>query len=121
GLVKKYAFVDVEQYQIVGTGDKLEAARTAYIEKLKAGDLIGDETGDGEEEKPETTYNGTIAEIHPVVQNGNTVYYFRLNEVGGTFTADITVSHELPFLKAGDLVTITCDEGTTVVKTLTLT
>jgi len=119
GLVKKYAFVDVEQYQIVGTGDKLEAAREAYLEKLKANDLIGDNGNEGEEAPAaDVTASGTIAEIHAVVQNGNTVYYFRLNEIGGTFTANISVSEELPFLKAGDRITITHAEGTTAVKTL---
>ncbi len=119
GLVKKYAFVDVEQYQIVGTGDKLEAARTAYIEKLKANELIGgEENNNAEPPAKDVTFSGTVAEIHAVVQNGNTVYYFRFNEVGGIFTANIAVSQNLPFLKAGDLITITHEEGTTVVKTL---
>ncbi len=117
GLVKKYAFVDVEQYQIVGTGDKLEAARTAYLDKLRAGDIIGNDTANGND-APDKQISGTVAEIHPVVQNGNTVYYFRLNEVGGIFTANITVSENLPFLKAGDLITITHEEGHTTVKTL---
>ncbi len=119
GLVKKYAFVDVEQYQIVGTGDKLEAAREAYLEKLKAGDLI-DDTGSNNETPPanDVTFSGTVAEIHAVVQNGNTVYYFRFNEVGGIFTANIAVSENLPFLKAGDLITVTHEDGSSAVKTL---
>ncbi len=118
GLVKKYAFVDVEQYQIVGTGDKLEAARTAYIDKLVANDLIGDSGAGEETPAADVTVSGTIAEIHAVVQNGNTVYYFRMNEIGGTFTAGIAVSDELPFLKAGDRITVTHAEGDTAVKTL---
>lgn len=117
GLVKKYAFVDVEQYQIVGTGDKLEAARTAYIDKLAAGDLIDSNTPD-KEETPVKQISGTIAEIHPVVQGGNTVYYFRLNEVGGTFTANISISNTLPFLKSGDRVTLTCEEKSLAIKEL---
>ena len=121
GLVKKYAFVDVEQYQIVGTGDKLETARNAYLEKLTANDLIREED-DGNEEPVVTdvTTNGTIAEIHAVVKDGNTVYYFRLNEAGGIFTANIAVSENLPFLKAGDRIAITHEEGKTIVKTLTV-
>ncbi|MBR2447352.1 MAG: CvpA family protein, partial [Clostridia bacterium] len=35
GLVKMYAFVDVNQYQIVGTGNSVEGARDDYISKLK--------------------------------------------------------------------------------------
>lgn len=120
GLVKKYAFVDVEQYQIVGTGDKLEAAREAYLEKLQANDLIGD-SGEGEDTPAaDVTLSGTVAEIHAVVQDGNTVYYFRFNEIGGIFTANISVSENLPFLKAGDLITVTHEEGRTVVKTLAI-
>ena len=41
-----------------------------------------------------------------------------LDEVGGIFTANIAVSENLPFLKAGDLISITHEESNTVVKTL---
>lgn len=117
GLVKKYAFVDVEQYQIVGTGDKLDAAREAYLDKLEANDLLASDTVEDTPAK-DVTLSGTIAEIHAVVQGGNTVYYFRLNEIGGTFTANIAIGADLPFLKAGDRITITHAEGSTAVKTL---
>ncbi|MBE6757592.1 MAG: CvpA family protein [Ruminococcaceae bacterium] len=119
GLVKKYAFVDVEQYQIVGTGDKLEAARTAYIDKLAASDLIGSDTAD-KEETPVQQISGTIAEIHPVVQGGNTVYYFRLNGTDDIYTAEVSLSTGLPFLKEGVTVIITCEENSFAVQSLTI-
>ncbi len=119
GLVKKYAFVDVEQYQIVGTGDKLEAARAAYIDKLAANDLIGEQTPD-EEETLVKQICGTIAEIHPVVQGGNTVYYFRLEGNDDVYTAEVELSTGLPFLKKGTTVILTCKEDSFAVDTLTV-
>lgn len=34
GLVKMYAFVDVEQYQLVGTGGTVAEARASYVKAL---------------------------------------------------------------------------------------
>ena len=42
GLVKMYAFVDVEQYQIVGTGQTIDEARKNYRTALNLEDV---ETG----------------------------------------------------------------------------
>lgn len=93
GLVKMYAFVDVEQYNIVGTGESVSAARAAYV---KGSDKAG---GD-----PVT---GVIADIHAVVVDGNTQYYFRLEGADTVYVAALSLSGKLPFYKAGDTVTIT--------------
>lgn len=128
GLVKMYAFVDVEQYQIVGTGNTVELARKAYTEKLDENDLhIGTDTPDI---AVVTEITGTISEIRPAVENGNTVYYFTLAEdyavtdptssfYGGYYKADIAVSHLLPFWKAGDKVTFTIEGGRSDLNTVT--
>lgn len=101
GLVKMYAFVDVNQYQIVGTGNSVESARADYISKLKTENL----PTTPEEEKPEVT--GVIANITSAVVEGNTVYYLKLENDSNVYTVLVTKSDLLPFAKPGDAVTFT--------------
>lgn len=109
GLVKMYAFVDVEQYQIVGTGTSLADARESYIDKLAdEGGMLDDPNG---EDTLYQTVTGTVEAIQAVVIEGNTVYYIRLAGDTRTFTAAVTLSPRLPFLQAGDTVTGTIGYG----------
>lgn len=101
GLVKMYAFVDVNQYQIVGTGNSVESARADYISKLKTENL----PTTPEEEKPEVT--GVIANITSAVVEGNTVYYLKLENDTNVYTVLVTKSDLLPFAKSGDAITFT--------------
>lgn len=111
GLVKMYAFVDVEQYQIVGTGSSLSSARENYISKLT------EEAPSQNDTNPNTdlyqVVNGTISEIQNVVIEGNTVYYLKLQNDTRIFSAPVTISPNLPFLLPGSPVTISfVDYGT---------
>ena len=108
GLVKMYAFVDVNQYQIVGTGNSVEAAREDYISKLKT------ENVSNEEAKPETA-EGVIEKINSAVIDGNTIYYIKLISDEKVYTARVTVSDFLPFTESGQEVTLTIN-GTSVTK-----
>ena len=52
----------------------------------------------------------------PLVRNGNTVYYFKSE--GRIFTADISVSPLLPFIKEGDRIVVVAnasDDGVYVI------
>ena len=108
GLVKMYAFVDVNQYQIVGTGNTVEAAREDYISKLKT------ENVSNEEAKPETA-EGVIEKINSAVIDGNTIYYIKLISDEKVYTARVSVSDLLPFTESGQEVTLTIN-GTSVTK-----
>lgn len=106
GLVKMYAFVDVEQYQIVGTGPTIDEAKRNYRNALNLEDVEIPEVQEG------TEISGIIDAIESAVVGGNTCYYFTLK--GGTevYTAEITVSEKLPFMKAGERVKFKfTDEG----------
>lgn len=105
GLVKMYAFVDVQQYQIVGTGGSVKAAREDYLAKLGAGEI----TPAPEKETAKVT--GTVVDIKSAVVGGNTTYYILLDD-NNRYTASITVSDSLPFIKSGDKVTLTVTENT---------
>lgn len=102
GLVKMYAFVDVEQYQIVGTGQTIDEARKNYRTALNLEEV---ETSDPQEilEK-----SGIIDAVADVVVSGNTCYYFTLEGDDTVYAASVTVSERLPFLKTGDRISFTC-------------
>lgn len=101
GLVKMYAFVDVNQYQIVGTGNSVESARQDYISKLKTENL-------GEEPIIQTVeIIGAIEKINSAVVDGNTVYYIKLLGDDNIYTALITKSDNLPFAIVGQGVKLT--------------
>ncbi|MDO4326554.1 MAG: CvpA family protein [bacterium] len=110
GLVKMYAFVDVAQYQIVGTGATVDEAKKNYRLALNMEEI---EMGTPLEEQ---MAKGTVEAIADVVISGNTQYYFTLRGQDAVYAADISIYEKLPFLKAGDMVEFTYQEpeGSTV-------
>lgn len=105
GLVKMYAFVDVEQYQLVGTGQTIDEAKRNYRSVLNLEDVELAEEVEGIEE------TGSIDAIASVVISGNTCYYFTLRGSDKVYTASITAYEKLPFLKAGDVIHFSYSEG----------
>ena len=84
GLVKQYAMVNVQQYQIVATGSSLAACQANYKQLLLDNNIIAeDEVGEiatEEEEIEKETVTGKIEEIRSADIDGNTVFYFRLED-----------------------------------------
>ena len=99
GLVKMYAFVDVQQYQIVGTGSTVEESRQDYLNKLKKGDV---QPSRGEE----LTVTAKVSKVSSAVVDGNTCYYILLESNEQVYTVPVYLSDRLPFLSAEDTVTI---------------
>ena len=106
-LVKMYAMVNVQQYQIVATGETVAECERNYTELLaQNGILTGDQTLSGTE-----TVQGAVADIRSAVQDGNSVYYIQL--IGDETYYAITAA-EAPLaviLSTGDQVTITYQPG----------
>ena len=100
-LVKKYAFVSVENYQIVATGDSVAQAEQAYYALLEAN---GKKTDSSEYKTNELT--GAITAINEAVVDGNSTYYFKLEGSDTIFIGDISLSNQFPLAKVGDVVTI---------------
>ena len=100
GLVKMYAFVDVQQYQLVGTGTSVDAAREDYLQKLKADGQIT-ENDDTTTAEPR---DAVVLSVATAVVDGNTKYYIMLDD-GSVIIADISLCDGLPFLIPGDTVT----------------
>ncbi len=99
GLVKKYAFVSVENYQLVSTGDSVAEAEKEYYK------LLGD-NGKVKVDFESKNITAKITSIQEAVVNGNSHYYFRLEGQEKVFIAPISLNSQLPLLKAGDSVTI---------------
>ncbi len=110
GLVKMYAFIDVQQYQIVGTGSTVADAQTAYITALTKDAQVNldQDVIANSGVVPKTT--GTIEAIETVVTDGNTRYYFKLVGDTNIYIAGISANQGLPFIKVGASVTITYTE-----------
>ena len=106
-LVKMYAMVNVQQYQIVATGETVAECERNYTELLaQNGILTGDQTLSGTE-----TAQGAVADIRSAVQDGNSVYYIQL--IGDETYYAITAA-EAPLaviLSTGDQVSITYQPG----------
>ena len=107
GLVKMYAFVDVQQYQIVGTGSSVDEAKADYIKKL------GSENIEVTNDNPDVvtkTVEVTVSDVATAVVGGNTKYYIKTDN--GTFIVDITLSSDLPFVSSGDKAVVTIKTST---------
>ena len=111
GLVKMYAFVDVQAYQVLGTGTNVDAARENYIANLKRENIKVNE-----QEEVDNTQSAEveITDISSAVVNGNTKYYIKLKlpatsslYIDGALSLDISLSSDLPFAKQGDKAEIT--------------
>lgn len=99
GLVKMYAFVDVQQYQIVGTGGSVSAARSDYINRLKE-----DNSVDNTETATEIT--GEVVKIATAVKGGETCYYIQLNQSEEIYILPVSLSEKLVFLQVGNTITL---------------
>jgi len=105
GLVKKYAMVNIEQYQIVAIGDTVNACEKTYLEQMKLGGIGVEDTS----LLPKIT--GSIKKIAEGVVDGNSHYYIILDNSDEIF--DINVADFIQIIKynIGDTITITYSAG----------
>ena len=106
-LVKQYAMVNVQQYQIVATGDTVAQCEQNYLAMLGEKGLVdGSASLSGTE-----TVEGTIAEIRSAVLDGNSVYFIQL--IGGDRFYSVKASEQpmAVILSKGDQVSITFRPG----------
>ncbi|MDE7218090.1 MAG: CvpA family protein [Oscillospiraceae bacterium] len=106
-LVKKYAMVNVQQYQIVATGDTVAQCEQNYLAMLSQNGVTdGSASLSGTE-----TVSGAIAEIRSAVLDGNTVYFIRLVGSDAFYSISAVDQPLAVILSAGDQVTITYHPG----------
>ncbi len=105
GLVKMYAMVNIEKYQIVAIGDTVNACEKTYLELMKSNGISVADTS----KLPKVT--GSIAKIVDSVVDGNTHYYILLNNSNEIF--DVFVNDFLEIIKysVGDQITLSYSQG----------
>ena len=105
GLVKLYALVNVEQYNIVATGETQKKAVEAYEKLLREN---GVETPEPElpEDKTET-HEITVENVRIIDMNGDTVVYITAED-GKVYKAIFKTDESLILIRKGDKVNITC-------------
>ncbi|MFI3208835.1 MAG: CvpA family protein [Eubacteriales bacterium] len=102
GLVKMYAMINVEKYQLVATGDTVSACESAYNTMLLNNGVTEEATDDREE----LTITGTIEDIAELVIEGNSHYYLILSNSNDIF--DIVVEDYVDIIRydIGDNITL---------------
>ena len=114
-LVKMYAMVNVNQYQIVATGASVADCETNYRQMLLKNSLISSdqsEIGVAPDAELEQT-RGVIAEIRSAVIEGTSVYYLRF-EGEDTFSVYVSAAAVplAPLLNVGDEIDVYWKSGT---------
>ena len=122
GLVKMYAMVNVQQYQIVETGGTVAECEVNYRRALANANLI---TTTDTEVVPsdQSEIDGVVAEIRSAVLDGNTTYFVRLEGEDGFYTVSAAKNPAAVILNVGDSVNIVYQtgEGSGIFSATTLT
>ena len=107
GLVKKYAMVNIAQYQTVAIGDTVSECEKSYIALLKTTGITS-----AVDVSTLPTITGTITKIAEAVVEGNSHYYILLSSSNEIF--DVSVADYINIIKynVGDMVTLTYSNGT---------
>ena len=110
GLVKMYAMVNVQQYNIVETGSTVAECEANYRRALADSGLISD--GDAEAvPSDQEEISGAIAEIRTAVLDGNSYYFLRLEGQDTFYAVNAAENPRAVILNAGDQVTIAYTAG----------
>lgn len=111
GLIKRYAFVSVTNYQIVGLSSTISEARADYYKKLTdANQGSGDFNISGDQ--PQIQDYLTIDRISYTIEDSLTFYMFTTKEKPGVlFKADLRINPFLVLTQAGDEVEVVYSYG----------
>ena len=112
-LVKMYAMVNVNQYQIVATGATLADCEANYRQMLLKNNLISDDQGSIDVTPSDyKSVEGTIAEIRTAVVDGNSIYFLRFDDESA-FSVRMSAAEVAyaPLLNVGDRVCVYYRDG----------
>ena len=105
-LVKMYAMVNVQQYNIVATGNSVDECVENYEELLVQNGIINGSVPGSAGEASETLA-ARVEEVRSAVIDGNTVFYLSFEDEEGWFTISAADCPEAAILSPGDRVTVT--------------
>ena len=114
GLVKMYAMIDIERYQNVAVGDTLAATEKNYENLLRQNGISTSGSGNNAS-VGDGVANGTIAEISPVVIDGNSHYYVILDGDPNIYDCPISSVVDIVRYSVGDRVILNFTPGGTLV------
>lgn len=105
GLVKMYAMVSIADYTIVGTGNTMREALTAYKTAFNSsGNKINPDS-----KSAKKVVESVVVRIQNDVKNGNSFYYFTVKDYPNIFVGSSQISNQLPITVVGDNVKISFD------------
>lgn len=107
GLVKKYAMVNIQQYQNVAIGDTVAQCEKAYINMLEENGLAEEVIVETEE------VTGTITKIAQSVIGGNSHFYLILDGREEIFDVPFAEFVEIIKYNVGDSITLEYASGST--------
>ena len=110
GLVKMYAMVNVQQYNIVETGGTVAECEANYRRTLADNGLISDSESEAAPSDQEEAI-GVVAEIRTAVLDGNSYYFLRLEGQEVFYAVNAAENPLAVILNTGDQVTITYTAG----------
>lgn len=116
GLVKKYAMVNVQKYQIVAIGDTVGQCEEQYTSLMYENGI----KVDAPDERTVESLTGKITKIAQGVVNGNSHYYIMLEGSEDIFDVSVVDFIDIIRYETGDEVTVEFkeDEGANIVLSL---
>ena len=122
-LVKHYAMVNVQNYQVVATGKTIAECTENYVKLLAQSNInikvdidgIKDATdnpqGGNEETKPQTsTVKGIVSDIRTAVMGGESYYFIKLENGKAYYKVSASSNEAVVILNVGDSVSFTFDK-----------
>ncbi|MBR4544556.1 MAG: CvpA family protein [Oscillibacter sp.] len=111
GLVKMYAMVNVQQYDIVSTGSTVADCENSYRQTLASRGIIDKTLASPIEAEPVDEYEavGVITDIRSSVIGGDTHYYVKLSDVPGYLDFDAASVPTAVLLNVGDRIRYRCE------------
>ena len=107
GLVKKYAMVNVQKYQIVAVGDSVSACEKSYASLMNENGIKVDASAASDIQK----ITGTVTKIAQSVVSGNSHYYLMLDGSDEIFDIAVTDLINVIRINEGDQVTLEYQKG----------
>ena len=105
GLVKMYAMVAISDYTVVGVGNTMRDALTSYKNAFNySGNKIN-----ATSITSKTVLKSVITRIQNDVKNGNSYYYFKVNNYPNVFVGSSQLSIQIPVTIVGDSIKISFD------------
>ena len=118
GLVKKYAMVNVQKYQIVAIGDSVSQCEENYLELLKSNGVKKEE----EDTREVKSITGKVTKIAQVVLEGTSHYYLMVEGSDDIFDLSVVDFIDVVRCEVGQEITMEYkeDEKANTVMSLTI-